>query len=123
MVARSLFSFLPMRRAIVLSIAGGVLILGGMAWLAAAQLGGKNTSPPGQAASVSVQAPAQVKVDLNQAKLEELARLPGITPMLAERIIKHRPYRKLDDLVARKVLGKKQFARIRDYVVVSRDIE
>ena len=123
MRARSLFSFLPMRRAIVLSIAGGLLMLSGLVWLAAAQLGGEDASPPGRAASISVQGPAQVKVDLNQARLEELARLPGITPMLAERIVRHRPYRKLDDLVTRKVLGKKQFARIRDYVVVGREIQ
>ena len=123
MDARSLFFFLPMRRAIVLSIAGGVLVLGGMAWLAAAQLGGKDGSPPGRAAGTFVQAHAQVKVDLNQAKLEELSRLPGITLILAERIARQRPYRKLDDLVTRKVLGKKQFARIREYVVVSRETQ
>ena len=70
-----------------------------------------------------MQARAQVKVDLNQAKLEELSRLPGITPILAERIARQRPYRKLDDLVTRKVLGKKQFARIREYVVVSRETQ
>jgi DNA uptake protein ComE-like DNA-binding protein len=64
--------------------------------------------------------PIQNKVDLNQAGVDELRRLPGITPEIAERIVKNRPYRKLDDLVTRKVLGKKQFARVRELVIVSR---
>jgi len=75
-------------------------------------------SPSTETADVSVQAPSQTKVDINQAGLEELTRLPGITSVLAERIAQHRPYRKLDDLVTRRVLGKKQFARIREFVIV-----
>ena len=68
----------------------------------------------------ALQGPGQAKVDLNQAGLEELRRLPGITPQIAERIVRNRPYRKLDDLVSRKVLGKKQFARVRELVVINR---
>jgi competence protein ComEA len=118
-----------MRRALVLFSAGGTLILAGVAWLAAAQLSprdGESPVPvvqPGPAAGpAQVALPAQIrgKVDLNQAGVEELRRLPGITPEIAERIVRNRPYRRLDDLVTRKVLGKKQFARVRELVVVSR---
>ena len=109
-----------MRRTFALITVGSVLVLAGMAWLAAAQLGGKET---GSGASgirpATVEAPPQAKVDLNRAGMEELVRLPGISSVLAERIAKHRPYRKLDDLVTRKVLGKKQFARIREFVTIS----
>ncbi len=109
-----------MRRAFVLIGAGGALVLVGVAWLAAAQLGGRDKSNlASESSDAVVKAPLQVKVDLNQASRQELEHLPGITPALAERIAKHRPYRKLDDLVTRKVLGKKQFARIREFVVVS----
>ena len=109
-----------MRRAFVLIGAGGALVLAGVAWLAAAQLGGRDESILASESSDGVvKVPLQAKVDLNQASRQELERLPGITPELAERIAKHRPYRKLDDLVTRKVLGKKQFARIREFVVVS----
>jgi competence protein ComEA len=109
-----------MRRAFVLIGTGSALILAGAAWLVAAELGGRDqalrkSETPDLAEMPSV----QTKVDLNQAGVEELERLPGITPQLAERIAKYRPYRKLDDLVIRKVLGKKQFARIRDFVVLS----
>ena len=58
------------------------------------------------------------RVDLNTAGIEEIARLPGITTQTAERIIGSRPYRNLDDLVTKKVIGRKEFAQIREYVVI-----
>ena len=116
-----------MRRALVLIGAGCALILAGVAWLAAAQLAVRDTDPPVPVVQEvpqqrPAQGPFQGKVDLNRAGVEELRRLPGITPEIAERIVRNRPYRKLDDLVTRKVLGKKQFARVRELVVVSRVI-
>ncbi len=42
--------------------------------------------------------PAKVLVDVNHASLEELQKLPGIGPKLAERILAHRPYEKPEDL-------------------------
>jgi competence protein ComEA len=118
-----------MRRALVLIGAGSALILAGVAWLAAAQRAVRDTDPPVPVVQDlphqgskqgALQGSVQAKVDLNQAGVEELRRLPGITPEIAERIVRNRPYRKLDDLVTRKVLGKKQFARVRELVVVSR---
>jgi DNA uptake protein ComE-like DNA-binding protein len=41
-----------------------------------------------------------------------------MTPEAADRIIQKRPYRKLDDLISKKAIGKKQFAQIRDYIRV-----
>ena len=58
------------------------------------------------------------KVNLNTATLRELERLPGLGPELAKRIVQHRPYQKLDELIARKVLGRKQFARIKERIRV-----
>ena len=108
-----------MRRTFLLISAGVALVLAGVAWIAAAQLGGREAgSLSTEAADASVQVPPHTKVDINQAGLEELTRLPGITSVLAGRIAQHRPYQKLDDLVTRKVLGKKQFARIREFVIV-----
>ncbi len=109
-----------MRRAFVLLGAGSVLILAGVAWLVAAELGGRDQAArKSETPDLAEKPSVQMKVDLNHASVEELERLPGITPQLAERIARHRPYRKLDDLVIRKVLGKKQFARIRDFVMLS----
>ncbi|HSB68619.1 MAG TPA: helix-hairpin-helix domain-containing protein [Candidatus Methylomirabilis sp.] len=96
----------------------GLLIFAGGVWLATAQLGAQRFDPRPNGEGVSAIAG---KVDLNVAGMDELIRLPGMTPQLAEDVIRNRPYRKLDDLITKKVLGKKQFARIRDHVVVGRD--
>jgi len=114
-----------MRRTLVLISAGSAVVLAGVAWLAAPQLAARdmNSSVPVVQEAPDqgpAQGPIRSKVDLNQAGVEELRRLPGITPEIAERIVRNRPYRKLDDLVTRKVLGKKQFARVRELVIVSR---
>jgi len=114
-----------MQRTFVLISAGSALILAGVAWLAAPQLAARDMDPSAPIVQeVPHEGPAQGvgqgKVDLNQAGVEELRRLPGITPEIAERIVRNRPYRKLDDLVTRRVLGKKQFARVRELVVVNR---
>ena len=58
------------------------------------------------------------KVDINRAAPEDLGHLPGIKEADVVRIIQRRPYRKLDELVTKKVLGKKQFALIRERIVV-----
>jgi DNA uptake protein ComE-like DNA-binding protein len=41
-----------------------------------------------------------------------------MTTQTAERIVEHRPYRKLDELVTKKAVGRKEFAQIRDYIVI-----
>ena len=86
-----------------------------LAWLASAQLHGG-----GRLGAVSAQSePALTKkVDVNRASLDEICRLPGIAKETGQKIVKHRPYRRLDDLVTRRVLSKKQFARVREYVSV-----
>jgi DNA uptake protein ComE-like DNA-binding protein len=108
-----------MRRTISLIAVGSALVLAGVAWFAAAQLGGKEVGTEASGARLhTVEVLSQAKVDLNRAGTEDLTRLLGISSVLAERIAKHRPYRKLDDVVIRKVLGKKQFARIRELVTI-----
>jgi DNA uptake protein ComE-like DNA-binding protein len=113
-VPRSLF--FHMRRALVLAAIGAVLLLvGGVVWTLAAQVGSGDGVPTGQG---STSATASAKVDLNRASAEEISRRVGVSAELAERIVRHRPYKKLDDLVTRRVLGRKEFALIREQVVV-----
>jgi competence protein ComEA len=108
-----------MRRTSALTTVGGALVLAAVALLAAGQFAGGEAGAAASAArDQKTEALPQAKVDLNRAGTEDLARLPGISPALAERIVRHRPYRKLDDVVSRKVLGKKQFARIREFVTI-----
>jgi len=110
-----------MRRALLVIGAGCALIAAVMTWEAKAQSGGRNRASSLAVSESRVGAPLQAKIDINHASHGELERLPGITAALAARIVKFRPYRKLDDLVTRKVLGKKQFAQIREFVAVSQD--
>ena len=72
---------------------------------------------PGRSVS---QTPVGPKVDVNRATVKDLSRLPGMTIQDAERIIQYRPYKKLDDLVTRKVLGKKRFAQIKELIVAGK---
>jgi DNA uptake protein ComE-like DNA-binding protein len=78
-----------------------------------------NSGESGQSATHTV---AGTKVDVNRASAKELSRLPGMTNQTADRIIRNRPYRKLDDLVTRKVLGKKQFAQIKELIVAGQNV-
>ncbi len=57
-------------------------------------------------------------VDLNEATFEELQRLPGIGPKLAELIIANRPYHKVDDLLRVSGIGPKNLERLRELVRV-----
>lgn len=55
---------------------------------------------------------ASQRVDLNAATYEELQSLPGIGPKLAERIIAHRPYQKVEDLTKVPGIGSKTIERL-----------
>lgn len=55
-------------------------------------------------------------VNLNRASLEELERLPGIGPSLAERIVTARPIRSLQDLDAISGIGPTTLDALRRYV-------
>ena len=79
---------------------------------------GQMTSPGTVAKSTLRVAGKTAKVDVNLADREEIGRLPGMTAQIVDRIIQNRPYRKLDELVSKKVMGKKQFAEIREYIAV-----
>lgn len=56
-------------------------------------------------------------VDINSASEDELKALPGIGDALASRIIKHRPYRRKDDLVDKKVIPEAAYERIKHQIV------
>jgi competence protein ComEA len=62
------------------------------------------------------------KVNLNTATVSQLEDLPGIGPALAARIVEHRQkngtFKTVDDLMAVKGIGEKNFARIQSYLSV-----
>ena len=63
------------------------------------------------------------KVDINKASVEELDRLPGIGPSLAQRIVEFRkqngPFHRVEDLLNVRGIGPKSFEPLRDKVMVS----
>jgi len=100
-----------MRR--ILTVATVACLIAG--WSAYAQL---RVAEPQQVSPAGGAVEGVRRLDVNRASVDELCRLPGINRVQAEKIVAHRPYKRLDDLVARRVLGKKQFARVREYVKV-----
>ncbi len=78
-----------------------------------------SAAPP----EATVRARAEAAVDLNRATAEDLETLPGIGPVLAERIVAHRrhagPFERVEDLRSVKGIGKKTLEKIRPMVNVT----
>jgi len=61
--------------------------------------------------------PALCLVDINTASLAELQTLPGIGPVLSQRVVDGRPYESLDDLTRVKGIGPKTLNKFRDKII------
>jgi helix-hairpin-helix protein len=72
------------------------------------------------AAKTKTTPPPESRVDINHASAEELAKIPGLTPSWAGRIVRFRPYRTKQDLLDRGVLPSDVYDRIKDYVIAHR---
>ena len=77
-------------------------------------------SVPGLVAVVGVETDARVR--LNGASAAELETLPGVGPVLAERIITHReshgPFTEMEDLLDVPGIGESKLATLREHVAV-----
>ena len=62
----------------------------------------------------------RAQVDPNRATMEDLQTLPGIGPVLARRVVElrttHGPFRRLEDLLEVKGIGKKRLDQLRPFV-------
>lgn len=78
--------------------------------------------PPTVAAATAVAAPPPTLVDINRADLAQLARLPGVGPGLAQRIIEERERRgrfeSPEELRHVLGMGPKKLAAIRPFIAV-----
>ena len=61
--------------------------------------------------------PAESRVDINHASLDELLKLPGVTRIWAARIVRFRPYRTKADLVEQGVIPQRVYAPIKELVI------
>lgn len=63
-------------------------------------------------------APVIYPLDLNAATQEELETLPGIGPVLAERIMEYRPYLHVEEILDVPGIGPATFEKLRDKITV-----
>jgi competence protein ComEA len=80
----------------------------------------KPAPPPAAPSGSSKLRPGDPPIDVNAAPVSELMRLPGVGPVLAERIADHRsrePFKTPDDLRKVKGIGPKTLEAIRPFVV------
>jgi DNA uptake protein ComE-like DNA-binding protein len=61
--------------------------------------------------------PADDRIDINHASLEELLKVPGMTPTWAGRIARFRPYRTKQDLLDHGVLPSGVYDRVKGYLI------
>ena len=57
------------------------------------------------------------QIDINSANATDLDSLPGVGPATANKIIAGRPYASIQDLVTKKIVGPKEFEKIKDVIV------
>lgn len=77
---------------------------------------------PGTPQTASSPAAAAVVINIGEATAEQLEQLPGVGPSKAGAIVAHRkqhPFKKLEDLMRVKGIGKKTFARLKPMLTLS----
>jgi competence protein ComEA len=66
--------------------------------------------------------PATEKININSANADELQKLPGVGPKVAQRIVDYRKqngaFKKVEDLMKVNGIGEKIFARMKDMITV-----
>jgi len=65
----------------------------------------------------AVQAKADDKIDINRAKADVLMKLDGIGEARAKAIIKGRPYKGKDELVAKNIIPQAVYDKIADQII------
>jgi len=69
----------------------------------------------------STKAPATPKIDLNSAPESDLTALPGIDEATAQKIVSGRPWKNSSQLVAKNVVTKEEFTKIRTKVIARQE--
>ena len=56
-------------------------------------------------------------IDINSASADELKGVPGIGDAYSKKIIDNRPYKRKDELVAKKVVPQATYDKIKDHII------
>ena len=109
-----------MRRLCVASAIALVFVLTGPSGNPLAQSSSQSQSSQ---SSSPAQPPAAAPLNLNTATVTELAKLPGIGPAVAARIVEHRQknggFKKIEELMNVKGIGEKTFLKLKSLVTVT----
>jgi len=66
------------------------------------------------------------KININTAQSEELQKLPGVGPAIAQRILDFRKengnFKKVEDIMKVRGIGEKVFAKIKDQITVGAEV-
>lgn len=104
-----------------LQVAGGLASNANTEWIesslnrAAILTDGQKLYIPSNSDSVKI---ISEKVNINSASRSEIESLTGVGPVTTEKIISGRPYQTIEELVSKKILGQKIFAKIKDQLSV-----
>jgi competence protein ComEA len=89
--------------------------------LAVATLALSVAGSPQPSAKAHAAHPAEMRVDINHASIEELLKIPGMKRTWASRIVPSRPDRAKNELLDRGVVPSQIYNHIKDYVIAHRD--
>jgi competence protein ComEA len=96
-----------------------LLSLVGLVGLTAPSLAGQSKEKPSSA--------SELEVDINQAGVAELSKLPGVGEQVAKRIIAYReengPFEKAEELMNVRGIGEKSFLKLQPHVTLGSDKE
>ena len=99
----------------------GLVLLSGVASLALTQCPARSRNT--KAAQETRAGKGSLRVNINIATQKELETIPEIGPARAKSIIDHRPYKSVDELTSKHVLGATIARRIERYVKVDGETE
>ena len=79
--------------------------------------GARPAAQPAAAVAKPAKPAKAALIDINAASQAELQQLPGIGPVMADKIVKGRPYKGKDELVRRKIIPPSAYAPIKDRII------